>query len=80
MEYFHYTDKRNDSDHLFQLHVNGRTSGLHQGSSLSSLIFNIYTSEVPPRTSRKFTYVDDMPLWTQNKKFNECQQVLEKDL
>ena len=62
------------SDRLFQVHLNGKRSrfrnlqnGLPQGSTLSPLLFNIYTSDVPPTTSRKFKYADDKVLGVQDK-------------
>ena len=75
------------SDRLFQVHLNGKRSrfrtlqnGLPQGSTLSPLLFNIYTSDVPPTTSRKFIYADDTALGVQDKGLLKCQEVLEEDL
>ena len=37
-------------------------NGVPQGSVLAPLLFNIYVSDLPPTTSSKFTYADDLAL------------------
>lgn len=75
------------SDRLFQVIVNGKKSkfrslqnGLPQGSVLSPLMFNIYTSDIPITTSRKFMYADDIALATQSSDLSAAENVLGNDL
>ena len=37
-------------------------NGVSQGSVLAPLLFNIYVSDLPPTTSSKFAYADDLAL------------------
>ncbi|XP_047992992.1 uncharacterized protein LOC125231576 [Leguminivora glycinivorella] len=55
-------------------------NGLPQGSVLAPLLFNVYTSDMPPTQSRKFLYADDIALTTQTKSFEAGEAVLTQDL
>lgn len=55
-------------------------NGLPQGSVLAPLLFNLYISDMPATTSRKFGYADDSAIATQSKSFHECEETLNKDL
>ena len=45
-----------------QSRIRRLTNGVPQGSVLAALLFNIYVSDLPPTTSSKFAYADDLAL------------------
>lgn len=55
-------------------------NGLPQGSVLAPLLFNLYTSDMPDTTSKKFGYADDLAIAVQSKSFEEGATVLTQDL
>lgn len=55
-------------------------NGLPQGSVPSTLLFNLYVSDLPPSLSRKFLYADDMTYAVQHKCFNAINQALTNDM
>ena len=55
-------------------------NGLPQGSVLSPLLFNLYTSDLPETTCRKFIYADDLALTFQHEKFETIENHLTNDL
>lgn len=70
-----------------EVHLNGKKSrtyqlnnGLPQGSVLSPLLFNIYTSDLPNTHSEKFIYADDICLISQSVDFETSEITLENDL
>jgi len=75
------------SDRKFGVHLNGKESnanflqkGLPQGSVLYSVLFNVYTSDFPNITSRKFMYADDVKLVSQAESFEKLEKILNEDL
>lgn len=75
------------SNREFVVYINNETSkrcvlnnGLPQGSVLAPLLFNLYISNMPTTTSRKFGYADDNALAAQFQSFSECEETLNKDL
>jgi len=55
-------------------------NGLPQGSVLASLLFNLYTSDLPNTKSNKFIYADDIALLCQEKTYELCEKYLTEDL
>ena len=75
------------SDRRFRVFVGEKSSkfrtlnnGLPQGSVLSPILFNLYTSDLPLTESRKFIYADDMALTFQNKSIEIIENKLSTDL
>ncbi|KYO17341.1 hypothetical protein Y1Q_0011832 [Alligator mississippiensis] len=71
----------------FTLHNGKDTSNRHplkngvpQGSVLAPLLFNIYTSDLPLTTSKKYMYADNITLMITGKNFKNLEQGLTKDL
>ena len=67
----------------FHVHIGGKKSpnrsllnGLPQGSVNAHLLFNLYTHDIPPTTSKKYIYADDIALKTCHKDFPEIERVL----
>ncbi len=54
-------------------------NGLPQGSVLAPILFNIYTSDLPPTTSKQFLYADDSALGVSGS-FDSIEHTLESDL
>jgi len=56
-------------------------NGLSQGAFLSTMLFNIYITDITDTVSRKFLYADDVALVaTQATSFEEIENVLNADL
>ena len=71
----------------FRVHMRDDTSrwrnqknGLPQGSVLAPILFNIYTNDIPPTTSRRFIYADDICCAYQARTFEELETILNEDL
>jgi retron-type reverse transcriptase len=55
-------------------------NGLPQGSVLSPILFNLYTSNLPTTNSRKFIYADDLAMAYQHQNFENVENGLSDDL
>ena len=54
--------------------------GISQGSVLISLLFNIYTYDLPSMISRKFAYADDLALLFSSGNFKDFKGTLSQDI
>lgn len=75
------------SNRIFRVFINDRSSrprrinnGFPQGSVCAPTYFNLYTSDMPPTRSTKFSFADDLGLATQVKTFEMGEENLEHDL
>ena len=55
-------------------------NGVPQGSVLSPMLFNIYISDLPETTSRKYGYADDLAILLRRPSWKEMEQGLNKDM
>jgi hypothetical protein len=75
------------SNRQFRVFVEDKSSkfrflnnGLPQGSVLSPILFNLYTSDLLPTNSRKFIYADDLAMTYQHQNFENIENGLSEDL
>ena len=54
--------------------------GVPQGSVLSPMLFNIYISDLPETTSRKYGYADDLAILLRRPSWKEMEEGLNKDM
>ena len=55
-------------------------NGVPQGSGLSPMLFNIYISDLPETTSRKYGYADDLAILLRRPSWKEMEEDLNKDI
>ena len=55
-------------------------NGVPQGSVLSPMQFNIYISDLPETTSRKYVYADDLAILLRRTSWKEMEEGLNKDM
>ena len=55
-------------------------NGVTQGSVLSVMLFNIYISDLPETTSRKYGYADDLAILLRRPSWKEMEEGLNKDM
>ena len=55
-------------------------NGIPQGSVLSAMLFNIYISDLPETTSRKYGYADDLAILLRRPSWKEMEEGLNKDM
>ena len=55
-------------------------NGVPQGSVLSPMLFNIYISDLPETTSRKYGYADDLAILLRRPSWKETEEGLNKDM
>ena len=55
-------------------------NGLPQGSILALLLFNIYTYDLPPMTSQKYAYADDLALLYAYRDWKAVEDTLSQDM
>ena len=55
-------------------------NGVPQGSVLTSLLFNIYTYNLPSMISRKFAYADDLALLHSSENWKDLEGTLSQDM
>ena len=55
-------------------------NGVPQGSVVASLLFNIYTYDLPSMISRKFAYADDLALLHSSRNWKDLDGTLSQDM
>ena len=55
-------------------------NGVPQGSILSPMLFNIYISDLPETTCRKYGYADDPAILLRRPSWKEMEEGLNKDM
>ena len=55
-------------------------NGVPQGSVLSLMLFNIYISDLPDTTSRKYGYADDLAILLRHPSWKKMEEGLNKDM
>ena len=55
-------------------------NGVPQGSTLSSMLFNVYISDIPETTSRKYGYADDLAILLRRPSWNEMEEILNEHM
>ena len=55
-------------------------NGIPQGSVLASLLFNLYTYDLPSTISRKFAYADDLALLHSSGNWKDLEGTLSQDM
>ena len=55
-------------------------NGVPQGYVLSSMLFNIYISDLPEKTSRKYGYADDLAILLGRPSWKEMEEGLNKEM
>ena len=55
-------------------------NGVPQGSVLASLLFNIYTYDLPSMISRKCVYADDLALLHSSRNWKDLEGTLSQDM
>ena len=55
-------------------------NGVPPGSVLSPMLFNIYISDLPETTSRKYFYADDLAILLRRPSWKEMEEGLNKDM
>ena len=75
------------SQRRFHVHIGGEKSrcrillnSVPQGSVIAPLLFNLCTHGIPPTTSKKYIYADDIALNTCHRDFPEIERVLSRDM
>ena len=75
------------SQRCFHVHIGSKKShcrtllnDVPQGSVIAPLLFNLYLHNIPPTTSKKYIYADDIALKTCHKNFLETEKVSLRDM
>lgn len=75
------------TNRIFRVFIGDKSSrprrlndGFAQGSVCAPPFFNLYTSDMPKTSSRKFGYADDLGMSTQVIRFEVAERVLQQDI